>query len=194
MPNIITDSSFKVLDVIAQGRELSQRELATQSGLSLGMVNLIISRLIRTGYIKVSSMNRKKIDYILTPKGLSERLTRSYHYFLRSYHAFRESQRRIDALLDVLIERGSRRFMIVGEGEMADIVEVAFRSRPRPALEVRRVAQEPIQNSPNEVVLDCRFHHNRGPIGISVLEEILRFSSYKEGFPKSVNGAIKNEK
>jgi DNA-binding MarR family transcriptional regulator len=133
----ITDKSYRVLEILAAGRELSQREVAQQSGLSLGMVNLILKRLITTGYIKASNLNQKKIEYILTPKGLAEKMARSYAYFVRAYRAFQESQSRVETLLNPLLKKGHRKFVIVGDGEIAKLVEMILKTHAIDGVTVR---------------------------------------------------------
>jgi DNA-binding MarR family transcriptional regulator len=168
----ITDKSYRVLEILAAGRELSQREVAQQSGLSLGMVNLILKRLITTGYIKASNLNQKKIEYILTPKGLAEKMARSYAYFVRAYRAFQESQSRVETLLNPLLKKGHRKFVIVGDGEIAKLVEMILKTHAIDGVTVRLASPDKSWGK-DELVLDCRLGQTEGQIGISVLEEIL---------------------
>ena len=70
--------SLKILDLITEAPRLSQRDIASQSGLSLGLVNLTLKRLLQTGHIKVSNLNKKKVEYIVTPKGFFEKANHSY--------------------------------------------------------------------------------------------------------------------
>jgi DNA-binding MarR family transcriptional regulator len=168
----VSEKSFQVLEIIAQKKEASQRELAEAAGVSLGMVNLILKRLVQTGYLKVSGLSRKKMEYILTPKGISERMARSYQYLLRAYHTFHESRNRIEHLINQLLQQGHTQFTIVGEGEIARLVEVMLRERGGQEVVIRRrdVASGPASD---EVVLDCRYGSSEGAVGVSVLEKIL---------------------
>ena len=53
------ERTFKLLNVLAQTREsLSQRELSQELGIALGLVNSYLKRLIRKGYIKVTTLPR----------------------------------------------------------------------------------------------------------------------------------------
>jgi predicted transcriptional regulator len=175
--NLFSEKFYRVLESLSQGEELSQRELAQKTGLSLGMVNLILKRLVKTGYVKVANLNRKKMEYILTSKGLAEKMVRSYQYFRRAYRAFQESRSRVDRLVSGLMEKGHRRFFIVGAGEVVELVEMAIRSRGGPEVDVRRGEAGRTSVFSDEVVLDCRLGAEDGPIGVSVLEEILNVPS-----------------
>ena len=70
------ESTLKILQHAenAQG----QKSLAEQAGYSLGKVNFILNALIDKGLIKaerfVASDRKARYRYILTPKGLSEKM------------------------------------------------------------------------------------------------------------------------
>jgi DNA-binding MarR family transcriptional regulator len=89
----------RVLEIIASYPGLSQRDVASHSGLSLGLVNLIVKRLIRTGHIKMSGLNSRKVQYILTPKGLVAKAKRTYLYMMSTVRTFFEYQRRMEQLI-----------------------------------------------------------------------------------------------
>ena len=78
------DTHFRVLGLLEQNPDLSQRELAKVLGVSLGGVNYSLRALAERGMVKVQNFKRseKKLAYayVLTPRGLSEkaRLTASF--------------------------------------------------------------------------------------------------------------------
>jgi EPS-associated MarR family transcriptional regulator len=76
---------FRILRLLEQNPELTQRQLAEELGLSLGKVNYLLNALVEKGQVKVGSFARNggklnKISYLLTPEGLHRRMamTRSY--------------------------------------------------------------------------------------------------------------------
>ena len=50
---------------------ITQRTLATQLGIALGLTNLYLNRLIRKGYVKCVSISPNRLVYSLALKGLS---------------------------------------------------------------------------------------------------------------------------
>ena len=72
------ESQFKALRELEKDSTLSQRDLSKRVGLSVGRINYIINALLEKGYIKAqrfkNSKNKMGDMYILTPKGISERL------------------------------------------------------------------------------------------------------------------------
>ena len=169
-----SEKSFRVLETLSQEDGLSQRHVAMKTGLSLGMVNLILRRLIKTGCIKVGALNSRKMGYILTPKGMAERMARSYTYLLRAYHTYHEAQQRIDGLLYSLLEGGERDFVILGEGEIPAIVEMSLLRLGRDGVKMKRaLSAEGLERDAGGAILDCRLDRNPGSVGISILETIL---------------------
>lgn len=163
---------YRVLEMISQRPRLSQRELAEKTGFSLGLINLTLKRLIQTGHIKVSALNRRKLEYILTPKGLFEKTNRTTHYITRTLDTFSEYKRRIDALLDELIQSGHTSFALVGKGEVSSMVEL-FLTNKGPSLRYRTI-QEGDDINEGEIVLDCRLRNEMESVGVSILQRLLQ--------------------
>ena len=73
----INEDDLKVLHLVHNNPEISQRGIAEQMGFSLGKVNYCIKALTEVGFIKCKSFlnhkNKLGYLYILTPKGLNEK-------------------------------------------------------------------------------------------------------------------------
>ena len=71
------DTHFRVLGLLEQNPDLSQRELAKVLGVSLGGVNYSLRALAERGMVKMQNFKRseKKLAYayVLTPRGLAEK-------------------------------------------------------------------------------------------------------------------------
>ncbi|OGQ55892.1 MAG: hypothetical protein A3I75_01105 [Deltaproteobacteria bacterium RIFCSPLOWO2_02_FULL_50_16] len=107
---------------------LSQRDLSRKTGLSLGLINAILKKLINTGYIKVSHLNKKKLKYILTPKGLSELALKSYHYILKTVNNYNLIQSRMKETLQQLVNKGHSVLFYNGNGELLDLLNDIIQS------------------------------------------------------------------
>lgn len=68
---------YKVMQVLDKNPHASQRELATELGVSLGAVNFCLKALVEKGMVKVEnfvkSNNKTSYAYFLTPKGVFEK-------------------------------------------------------------------------------------------------------------------------
>jgi len=73
--NQIKEDHFNILREIDKKKSFSQRELAKETGVSLGKLNYCLKALKEKGLIKIKNFkqNPNKITYIyiLTPKGIS---------------------------------------------------------------------------------------------------------------------------
>ena len=84
LKKIDPDVHFRVLYLLEEEPELTQRELAKKLGISLGGVNYCLKALIEIGHIKVGNFsknpNKSVYLYLLTPKGIAEKaeLTRAF--------------------------------------------------------------------------------------------------------------------
>jgi len=69
-----------LLESVERGGEQSQRRLASELGVALGLVNAYLKRCINKGLVKVSEAPARRYAYYLTPHGFTEksRLTVEY--------------------------------------------------------------------------------------------------------------------
>ena len=96
------EAHLRILKIVSEQPDISQRQLAVMLGISLGKTNFLVQALFEKGLIKARNFTRSdnKVGYLykLTPKGMREklRLTRA---FLRRKEAEYEALRsEIDAL------------------------------------------------------------------------------------------------
>lgn len=77
-------ATLETLRLLAARPELSQRQLSKELGLSLGKTHYVLHALLDKGLVKIQNFkrsdNKLAYAYLLTPRGLSEklRLTRSF--------------------------------------------------------------------------------------------------------------------
>ena len=91
------DTSFRVLRILEENPDLTQRELAGQVGMSLGGLNYCMKALIEKGYVKIenfhNSKNKFKYVYVLTPSGIAQKIGltgRFLHRKLEEYEALKK--------------------------------------------------------------------------------------------------------
>lgn len=169
------EREFELVNIIGAQLASSQRELSERMDLSLGMTNMLIRRLITKGYIRIRQLNKKKVEYLLTPKGFSEKMRKSVKYTLKTINSIGLIKRRVAAVLDELWGAGHRRFFILGASDLAGIIEIVLREKFAQGYEIVHI--EDMAMVPSEgAILICR-EHVAAPEGCSVvnlLEEIAR--------------------
>jgi len=137
----ISEKEFAVIREISNNHLPDQRTIATRTGISLGLTNLIIKRLVNKGYVKARQLNQKKIQYLLTPKGFSEKARKSYSFTLRTINVLKDMRMRIQELILEHHAKGATEFTIKSNHELsdiADIIEVAFRNLSHPKINYKR--------------------------------------------------------
>jgi len=131
---MLEEREYQFLEVLSRNGGYSQRRLASSMGLSLGLTNLILKRLVQKGYIKARGLNKKKMRYLLTQHGFTEKLKKSYHYTLRTIKELGSYKGKIQNFILQEYDKGQRKFGIQGSGELSDIAEMAMKSIKRPEL------------------------------------------------------------
>ena len=96
------ESQFKTLRELAKDGTLSQRDLAKRMGVSLGRVNYLVNELLKKGFIKAQRFKNSKHKiaymYILTPKGVSEKVNQTYHFLQRKLDEYHRLKQEIEIL------------------------------------------------------------------------------------------------
>lgn len=83
----ISEDHVDLMQYIQNDPNISQRQMAKKTGLSIGKVNYIIKSLIDIGYIKINNFNKSsqklKYSYILTPKGIQEKVAITKKFIIK---------------------------------------------------------------------------------------------------------------
>lgn len=81
------DAHYRVMRVLHDNPELTQRELAKTLGISLGKLNYCMKALVEKGMIKIHNFNHAKSKtgyvYLLTPHGVAEKARLTQHFLKR---------------------------------------------------------------------------------------------------------------
>tara|TARA_Y100000588_G_scaffold359512_1_gene418569 strand:+ start:624 stop:1268 length:645 start_codon:yes stop_codon:yes gene_type:complete len=120
-----TDGDAKItlglLNAVEENCTATQRSMANDLGIALGLANAYLKRCVRKGLIKISQVPPNRYAYYLTPKGFSEksRLTSEYLFF--SFTFFRRARDQCGEMLEHCAARGWKRIALAGCGELAEI-------------------------------------------------------------------------
>src|SRR5690349_8524957 len=114
------DYDRRVLQAIASGRPVTQRSLANDLGVALGLTNLLVRRLVAKGYVKVSGIGTRHIRYLMTTAGwealaLATRksLEDTVHLYTQTREQIRGSLAEISARCDA-DSSGQKRIVFYG--------------------------------------------------------------------------------
>jgi len=110
-----------LLDAVHERSDLSQRHLARQMGIALGLANSYLKRCIRKGLIKISAAPANRYLYYLTPKGFSEKSRLTARYLSLSLDFYRRAGESCIKTLGDCQARGWRRIILCGASDLAEI-------------------------------------------------------------------------
>ncbi len=93
------EHEYQVLNHLQENEITTQRKISSNTGLSLGAVNLLLKKMTRKGLIKVENLNSRTMRYILTPHGMQEKARLTYHYMQQSYRQILKINQALDDLI-----------------------------------------------------------------------------------------------
>lgn len=157
----LSDKELIIIDHLGNNGDLiTQRQIAKHTGFSLGLTNIILKKLGRTGYIKTKQLTPKKMYYILTRKGMTEKAKKSYNYIFKTIKEFKNLKNRSKKLILDEYKKGRRNFGVVGDNEIADILEIAAKDISGIKIEMLNNIQIVSEDKEIDVVIDCRSDHD----------------------------------
>jgi len=101
------DTYFRVLRLLQENPEMSQRELAKVVGVSIGGMHYVLSALVDKGLVKIGNFtaaeDKRRYAYVLTPKGIARKAALTRAFLMRKmaeYDALKEEIRSLQLDLD----------------------------------------------------------------------------------------------
>ena len=96
------DTYFRVMRILQENPDLTQRELAEKLGVSVGGLNYCINALMDKGWVKMqnfqNSKNKFKYVYLLTPQGIAEKAALTRRFLERKMREYAALKVEIEAL------------------------------------------------------------------------------------------------
>ena len=96
------DTYFRVMLILQENPDLTQRELAEKLGVSVGGLNYCLKALMDKGWVKMqnfqNSKNKFKYVYLLTPQGIAERVALTSRFLDRKMQEYEALKAEIDSL------------------------------------------------------------------------------------------------
>ena len=118
-----------LLDSVERDGGQSQRRLASELGIALGLVNAYLKRCVKKGLLKASQAPARRYVYYLTPKGFAEKSRLTVEYLSYSMSFFRKAKDDCTALLKAAQERGLSRIVLLGKSDLAEITVICALDR-----------------------------------------------------------------
>jgi EPS-associated MarR family transcriptional regulator len=96
------DVRFRILRLLQENPEMSQRELARTVGASSGGIHYVLAALVERGMVKLSNFttaaDKRRYAYVLTPQGLAEKTRLARGFVQRKLAEYAALKAEIDAV------------------------------------------------------------------------------------------------
>jgi DNA-binding MarR family transcriptional regulator len=112
---------LSVLTSIERDSAITQRRLARDLGIALGLANAYLRRCVRKGLVKVRQVPINRYAYYLTPQGFAEKSRLTAEYLTLSLNFFRRARDDCAALFRQCEAQGWRTAVLYGAGDLAEI-------------------------------------------------------------------------
>jgi EPS-associated MarR family transcriptional regulator len=102
------DTYLRVLRILQEKPDITQREIAQKLGISISGMNYCLNALIDKGWVKVGNFSESKNKfgyvYLLTPSGISEKASLTKRFLQRKLKEYEDMRSEIDSLISEVSE------------------------------------------------------------------------------------------
>jgi EPS-associated MarR family transcriptional regulator len=100
------DTNFRVMQLLEENPDMTQRELAEKLGISVGGLNYCLKALMTKGLVKMknfgNSKNKFGYVYVLTPGGMTEKAAITQRFLKRKMEEYEALKAEIEALKSIV--------------------------------------------------------------------------------------------
>jgi DNA-binding MarR family transcriptional regulator len=118
--------NLRALEAIAADDRITQRSLASKLGIALGLTNIYLKRLVRKGYVKCVNVQSNRLQYLLTPKGITEKTRLTYEFMQYSLVLYSQVRQHLRSVLEQSARDNRKRVALYGSGEAAELAYLSI--------------------------------------------------------------------
>lgn len=120
---------LEILDIVQRNEQLSQRHLARQLGVALGLANSYLKRCVKKGWVKVQQAPANRYLYYLTPIGFAEKSRLTTQYMRASLSFYRQAGGACVRVFEECERRAWRCLLLCGVSDLAEIATLRAMER-----------------------------------------------------------------
>ena len=110
-----------VLTSIHDNSHVTQRSMAGDLGIALGLTNFYLKRCVKKGLVKVKQIPANRYSYYLTPQGFSEKSRLAREFLTQGFKFFRAAREQCSEIFSICEEKRWNRIAIHGLTDMSEI-------------------------------------------------------------------------
>ncbi len=116
-----------ILEKLENNGHLTQRDLSKEVGIALGLVNHLLKKMVKKGWIKIKNIDAKKIKYLITPEGAVEKSSLLYKRVESTIHFYLDAKRVIKEKVEHLKVDGVKSVSIYGINHIAEVLFIVLK-------------------------------------------------------------------
>jgi len=113
--------TLKLLNTVRDDADATQRTIAGELGIALGLTNAYLKRCIKKGLIKVGQAPANRLKYYLTPQGFMEKSRLTAEFLTQSFNLFRYAREETARLYQHCNDQGWERIVLIGASDFSEI-------------------------------------------------------------------------
>ncbi len=118
---------LEILEKIENNGHLTQRDLSKEVGIALGLVNLLLKKMVKKGWIKIKNVDARKIRYFITPKGAREKSSLLYKRAESTIHFYLDAKRVIKDKIMHLKNEDVKNVSIYGVSHISEVLYIVLK-------------------------------------------------------------------
>ncbi len=104
-----------IANTLEQEPLASQRVLAENAGMSIGLMNAVLKRFVERGWIMLTNVNLRKLSYAITPAGIAELTARSQKFAKRTFELANSYNETLCKYISEAKKEGKTRLCLYGQ-------------------------------------------------------------------------------
>ena len=125
--NTEMEITLGLLNAVHENSDMSQRSMAKELGIALGLANNYLKRCIKKGLIKATQVPANRYAYYLTPKGFTEKSQLTVRYLTMSFDFFRHARGHCTDVFDYCTANDLKKIGLIGTSDLAEIAILCAR-------------------------------------------------------------------
>jgi len=168
-PDSETQITLGLLNAVHENSSVTQRSVAKELGIALGLANNYLKRCVKKGLIKVKQAPANRYAYYLTPMGFAEKSELTARYLTMSFDFFRHARTHCTDVFLACDHAGLHRLGLAGASDLAEIAMICSHTSN---VEIKGILDEKVTGNAFAGFRVFRTIEDMGPIDALVLTDL----------------------
>ena len=116
------DMTLNVLSAVDADSQITQRSLASELGIALGLTNAYFKKCVDKGLVKIKQIPKKRYSYYLTKKGFTEKARLSAEYLKYFFNFLKNTKVECEKIIKMCIDKNNLSVVLSDKSDFAEIL------------------------------------------------------------------------